>query len=118
VYEARIRKLIRHADGSSVVQEDIRQVKHEEHAKNLAARIARDFGVQWVEIEETNGRFKARAKLGRGGVVHESFERRNAPRRRRAKTLRKSSRSATGIILLILVAVVFFLLILFLTKST
>ena len=74
MYDVTIRKLVRHTDGSSVVYEDPAQVNHERHAENLAAKIARDPGVQWVEVEENGGRFKAHASLGRDGIVHESLE--------------------------------------------
>jgi len=74
MYDVTIRKLLRHVDGSSVLYEDQWQVKHERHAENLAAKIARDPGVQWVEIEEAGGQFKARASLGVNGIVHESLE--------------------------------------------
>ena len=86
MYQVTIRKSVRHADGSTVVYEDPAQVNHERHAENLAARIARDPGVEWVEVEEVAGRFKAHASVAHDGVVHESLKaKRYTGRRRRSR---------------------------------
>lgn len=85
--------MYRHKDGTETLYEDPSQVRHERHAENLAARIARDPGVVWVEVEDNSGRFKARASREHDGVVHESLEstrrtvkrKRTQSRRRRAK---------------------------------
>lgn len=69
-----IRKMYRHKDGTQILYEDPAQVNHQRHAENLAARIARDPGVQWVEVQETNGLFKARASRDSDGIVHETLE--------------------------------------------
>jgi len=89
MYDVTIRKFVRHADGSSVIYEDPAQVNHERHAENLAAKIARDPGVQWVEVEEARGRFKARASIGANGVVHESLESRGRKVRHKRKSARR-----------------------------
>ena len=71
-----IRKMYRHPDGSTVLYEYGSQVNHERHAENLAAKIARQPHIDWVEIEENTGRFEARAHLASDGAVHESFKQR------------------------------------------
>lgn len=71
MYEVTIRKMYRHKDGTETLYEDPAQVRHERHAENLAARIARDPGVEWVEVEEKTGRFKASASRDNNGLVHE-----------------------------------------------
>ena len=55
MFQVTIRKMVCHADGSTVVYEDPARVNHERHAENLAAKIARDPHVEWVEVEEIGG---------------------------------------------------------------
>lgn len=74
MYSVTIRKMYRHKDGTQTLYKDPAQVNHQRHAENLAARIARDPGVEWVEVQETNGLFKARASRESDGIVHETLE--------------------------------------------
>jgi hypothetical protein len=115
MYDVIIRKSLRHADGSLVLYEDQWKVNHEQHAVNLAGKIARDQGVEWVEIEEIKGRFKARANLGPNGIVHESLE--SAQRQgRRRRGARKSTRERSAIFWVVLIALVLFGLFILMTS--
>ena len=90
MYDVIIRKSLRHADGSPVLLEEQSKVNHEQHAVNLAGKIARDPRVEWVEVEEVKGRFKAKANLEPHGIVHESLRlARQTARRARRKPKRK-----------------------------
>jgi hypothetical protein len=115
MYDVIIRKSLRHADGSIVLYEDQWKVNHERHAVNLAGKIARDRGVEWVEVEEITGRFKARANLGPNGIVHESLEsaRRKSTRKRSA---RKGTRKRRAIFWVVLTALVLFGLFILMTS--
>ena len=116
MYDVIIRKYLRHADGSKVLYEDPAKVNHERHAENLAAKNARDPGVQWVEVEDTSGRFKARAKIGSDGIVHESLESRRYRGRQKGQ-LRPSRRRRTRIIWVVLIAAFVFGLVLTLMQN-
>jgi hypothetical protein len=98
MYQVTIRKMYRHADGSTVLYEDPAHVNHERHAENLAARIARDPGVEWVEVEEVGGWFKARAHLGRDGIVQACLESKGYAVRRSTRRRRKRPRYVWAIL--------------------
>jgi len=74
MYRVVIRKSLRYADGTTALEESQEEVNHERHALNLAGKIARTEVVEWVEIEELKGHFKARAARARDGTVHESLQ--------------------------------------------
>lgn len=86
MYSVTIRKMFRHKDGKETLYEDPSQIRHERHTENLAARTARDPGVEWVEVEENTGRFKARASSEGDGLVHESLEVRGQTVKRKRST--------------------------------
>ncbi len=74
MYEVIVRKSLRYHDGTTASEESQEKVNHEHHALNLAAKIARNGVVEWVEIEELRGRFKARASRAPDGTVQESLQ--------------------------------------------
>lgn len=108
MYDVIIRKFLRHADGSEVLYEDPAKVNHERHAENLAAKIARDPGVQWVEIAEVRGLFKARANLGPDGIVRESLESARYEVRRKRRRPSRRQRHRTVIFWVFVIALIFF----------
>ena len=106
MYDVIIRKSLRHVDGAMVLYEDQWKVNHEQHAVNLAGKIARDQGVEWVEVEEIKGRFKARANLGPDGIVHESLQsvQRKSMRKRSARKGTRKRRAIFWVVLIVLVS--------------
>ncbi|HEV2490142.1 MAG TPA: hypothetical protein VGT03_10065 [Candidatus Acidoferrales bacterium] len=104
MYDVTIRKFCRHTDGSTVLYEDAAKVNHERHASNLAAKIARDKCVEWVEVEEAAGRFKARASLASDGTVHESLESGRHKGRREGRSRFRRRRKRGPIFWIVLVA--------------
>ena len=74
MYDVIVRKSLRYRDGTTASEESQEKVNHERHALNLAAKIARLDNVEWVQIEELSGRFKAEASRTPDGTVHESLQ--------------------------------------------
>lgn len=74
MYEVIVRKSLRYPDGTTASEESQEKVNHERHALNLAAKIARNDNVEWVQIEELSGRFKAHASRAPDGTVDESLQ--------------------------------------------
>lgn len=116
MYEVTIRKFLRRADGSEVLYEDPAKVNHERHAENLAAKIARDPGVQWVEVAEVRGLFKARASLAPDGIVRESLESSRYGIRRKRRPPSRRQRHRTLIFWVVVIALIFFTFLILVSK--
>lgn len=109
MYSVTIRKMYRHKDGAETLYEDPAQVRHERHAENLAARIARDPNVEWVEVAENTGRFTARAARERDGLIHESLEAKGQTVKRKRARPRGTLRARR---VMIVIAILFVLVLL------
>ncbi|HEV1993418.1 MAG TPA: hypothetical protein VGR03_03710 [Candidatus Acidoferrum sp.] len=104
MYQVKVTKSLRFPDGTTAREEShTEKVNHERHALNLAIKIARQENVEWVEIEDVKGRFKARAAHAADGTVHKSLESRRSNRYRKMRFGRRRNSSVGCLVLICLV---------------